>query len=52
MAIENDKQVAKEILIKALEIGYVVREEFPDTDTAIDLICQAYEKIYDTVKKY
>ena len=52
MAMENDKQIAKEILIKALEIGYVIREEFPDAETAIDLICQAYEKIFATVKKY
>lgn len=47
----NDKEIAKEILLKALELKYVMRDEFPEAETAIDVICEAYKKILNTVKE-
>lgn len=47
----NDKEIAKEILLKAIEQNYVIRDEFPEVKTAVDLICEAYKKILNAVKE-
>ena len=46
----NEKEIAKEILIKAMD-GYIVRDEFPNAETAIDVLCEAYIKILKAVKE-
>jgi hypothetical protein len=40
----SDKEIAKEILLKSLEFDYLHRDEFPDTSTAVDMICESYKK--------
>lgn len=47
----NDKEIAKEILIKLIENTYLYREEFPNTETAVDMACEAYKKILTAVKE-
>ena len=47
----NDKEIAKEILLKAMEQNFLSRDEFPEAKTAVDVICQAYKKILNAVKE-
>lgn len=47
----NEKDIAKEILIKMIEHDYLLRDEFPNAETTVDMVCEAYAKIFTTVKE-
>jgi hypothetical protein len=45
----NEKEIAKEILLKMIETGSIIRSEFPDAKTSVDLVCSVYQQILKTV---
>ena len=45
----NDKEIAKEIVIKLIDAKCIQFEQFPEADTYVDLVCKAYEQVYKTV---
>lgn len=47
----SEKDIAKEIVIKMIEKDIIFRSEFPNAESTVDLICEAYKKIYTTVSK-
>lgn len=49
--IMSAKEIAKDILLKALEQNYIIRDEFPKAETAVDAICEAYKKILKSVRE-
>ena len=47
----SNKEIAKDILIKIIECNGVVYDQFPDAETYVDAVCDAYKKILATVNE-
>lgn len=47
----DEKEITKEILIKMIENGAILRSEYPNAETTVDVVCEAYKKILKTVKE-
>lgn len=48
MALANDKEVTKDILVQMIEAGLIKKGNFPDI---VDAVCDAYKEIFKTVKE-
>jgi hypothetical protein len=47
VALSNDKEVTKDILVQMIEAGLIKKGDFSDI---VDAVCDAYKEIYKTVK--
>lgn len=47
----DDKEIAKDILIALLNKDGIIRSEFPEAKSAVEMICESYAQILKTVKK-
>ncbi|SMG58341.1 hypothetical protein [Paenibacillus aquistagni] len=47
----NDKEIAKEIIIKMIENDWIPRNEFPKATTVADCVAEAYKIILNAVKE-
>ena len=47
----NTYEVVGEIVIKLIEKDGIQMSQFPEADTYVDAVCEAYKKIFNAVNK-
>lgn len=47
----EEKQIAKEIVLKMLEHNAFIRSEYPEAKTVADMVVEAYKTILTAVKE-
>ena len=51
MAHTVHEEIAKEILLKMIEYDVIQPSQFPEAETTVDVICEAYKKILKAVSE-
>lgn len=51
MAILDEKNIAKEILVKLIENNFIDPSEFPEEKGLVNITLAAYKKILETVSQ-
>lgn len=50
-AMAKDREIAKDIIVTMLVHEGIHREEFPDADSFVDVVCLAYQKVLKAVQQ-
>ena len=48
---DKDKEIAMNILLKAMDTEFISTNEFAGYEAAVDAICLAYKKILEAVRE-
>lgn len=51
MALLDDKEIAKDIIVKMIEGGLIQKVNYPEAQNITDAVCEAYKKVLKTVKE-
>lgn len=47
----NEKEIAKDIILKAIDHNAINVNDYPEAESQIDAICSAYKKVLKTVQE-
>lgn len=50
-SIISEKEIARDILLKMMEMGWINADDYPDAKNTIGYVCEAYRTILKTVRE-